>query len=401
MCRQSIKSESLNQSNLKTRTGSPAFYFFSIFAFLFLISSCNKPRTDAKAAIAQKPEVEVSKPVERVIIEWDEYTGRMQAVESVEIRARVSGYLNKILFKDGGKVKKGDLLFEVDPRPYKAQLNQARAVLNNSKSKLTLAENDFQRAKRLLKEQAISEEEYDTRSKNMAQAGAALESSKAALELAELNLNYTQIRSPINGRISRKLITIGNLVAADNTVLATIVSVDPIHLYVDADERSVLKYRRLALSGKRESAVDHKVPLEMALIDEQDYIHKGYIDYVDPEINPATGTVRARAVFDNPDELLKPGLFARVRVPGSAKHPAQLISDKAIAMDQGKQYVYVVNKDNKVDYRPIKTGPLHEGLRIVTGGLSPQDWVIVNGTQYVRPGVEVQAIQKPMPESKP
>lgn len=373
----------------------------AIFTGILLLCACNRPQSNNNhAAAPPKPVVEVSQPIQRDIVEWDEYTGRLQAVESVEVRARVSGYLNKILFKDGGKVKKNDLLFEIDPRPYLAQFNQAQAELNNAKSKLSLAQNDFQRAKRLLKEQAISEEEYDTRSKNVTQAQASLESAQATVKLAELNVNYTQIRSPINGRISRKLITIGNLVAADNTLLATIVSVDPIYLYVDADERSVLKYKRLALEGKRQSAVDHKVPLQMALIDELDYPHEGYIDYVDPELNPATGTVRARAVFENPDELLKPGLFARVRVPGSGKYIAQLINDKAIAMDQGKQYVYVVDKNNKVEYRPIVTGPMHEGLRVVTNGLTQQDWIIVNGIQYVRPGAEVQASQKAMPESK-
>jgi membrane fusion protein, multidrug efflux system len=375
---------------------------FSIICLLFcllLLIGCGKPQAN-NPAVPPKPSVDVSQPIQHDIVEWDEYTGRLQAVESVEVRARVSGYLNKILFKDGGKIKKNDLLFVIDPRPYMAQLNQAKAQFDQAKSRLDLAKGDFQRAKRLLKEQAISEEEYDTRSKNLVQNEAAVQSAKATVELAELNVNYTQIRSPIDGRISRKLITTGNLVSADSTVLATIVSVDPVYLYVDADERSVLKYRRLAIAGKRESAVDHKVPLEMALIDEQEFPHKGYVDYVDPEINPATGTVRARAVFHNPDELLKPGLFGRVRIPGSGKYVAQLISDKAIGMDQGKKFVMVLTKDNKAEYKPITTGPMHEGLRIVTGGLSQQDWVIVNGVQFVRPGVEVLANKIAMPDEK-
>ncbi|ESS74022.1 efflux pump periplasmic linker BepF [Methyloglobulus morosus KoM1] len=365
-----------------------------------LLAACGKaPENAGSSLMQQKPSVEVSQPLQRDIVEWDEYNGRLEAVESVEVRARVSGYLNKILFKDGGKVKKNDLLFEIDPRPYIAQLNQAKAQYDQAKSKRELAQGDFQRAKRLLREQAISEEEYDTRSKNVVQSEAALQSAKAMVELAQLNVDYTQIHSPIDGRISRKLITVGNLVSADSTLLATIVSVDPIYLYLDADERSVLKYTRLGIAGKRQSAVDHRVPLEMSLIDEQDFPHKGYIDYVAPEINPATGTVRARAVFTNPDELLKPGLFGRVRVPGSGKYVAQLLSDKAIGMDQGKQYVMVLSKDNKAEYRPITTGAMHEGLRIVTNGLAQTDWVIVNGLQFVRPGAEVQATQKPMPES--
>jgi multidrug efflux system membrane fusion protein len=391
----------MNVINLSKQAGNakvPYSIMFVLFSLLLQVG-CDKPQAN-NAAAPHKPSVDVSQPIQHVIVEWDEYTGRLQAVESVEIRARVSGYLNKILFKDGGKVKKNDLLFVIDPRPYTAHLNQTKAEFDQAKSKVDLAKGDFQRAKRLLKEQAISEEEYDTRSKNLVQNEAALQSAKAKVELAQLNVYYTQIRSPIEGRISRKLITIGNLVAADNTVLATIVSVDPIHLYVDADESSVLKYRRLAIAGKRQSAVDHQVPIEMALIDEQEFPHKGYVDYVDPEINPATGTVRARAVFDNPDELLKPGLFGRVRIPGSGKYVAQLISDKAIGMDQGKKFVMVLTKDNKAEYKPITTGPMHEGLRIVTGGLSQQDWVIVNGVQFVRPGVEVQANKIAMPDEK-
>jgi multidrug efflux system membrane fusion protein len=223
-----------------------------------------------------------------------------------------------------------------------------------------------------------------------------VEAATAAVELAQLNVDFTHIRAPIAGRISRKLITEGNLVSADTTVLATIVSVDPIHVYIDADERSVLKYRRLNIEGKRKSARDFKIPLEMALIDEKSYLHQGYIDYVDPEINPATGTIRARGVFANPDDFLGPGMFARVRIPGSGKYQALLISDRAIAMDQGKQFVMVVNKDNRAEYRPIQTGRSHEGLRIITAGLTADDWVITNGLQFVRPGVEVEATHAPM-----
>jgi membrane fusion protein, multidrug efflux system len=370
------------------------------FISLLVINACNNSQDNKSNPNSQpKAQVEISQPIQREIVEWDQYTGRLQAVESVIVRARVSGYLTKILFKDGGKVNKGDLLFVIDPRPYEAVLHQAKAELDRANSRLDLAKNDFQRAKRLLQEQAISEEEYDTRNKNLTQAEATTVSAKATLESAQLNVGFTQIRSPINGRISRKLLTIGNLVNADSTELATIVSVDPIHLYIDADERSVLKYQRLNISGERKSAVDSRVPLEMGLIDEKDFPHKGYIDYVDPELDPATGTIKARAVFTNEDGLLKPGFFGRVRLPGSGKYMANLISDRAIAMDQGKKYVFVVNKDNKAEYRPITTGPMHEGFRVVTDGLSANDWIIVNGMQFVRPGVEVQTNKTAMPEN--
>ena len=371
-----------------------------LFFLVSLLFGCSK-NENPNAKAPPKPVIVASQPVQQEIVEWDEYTGRLQAVESVEIRARVSGYLKRIAFKDGGKVKKGDLLFIVDPRPYIAQLHQASAELDRAKSRLDLARNDVRRAQRLLKEQAISEEEYDTRSKNLVQAAASVESAKATVDIAQLNVDFTEVRAPIPGRISRKLITEGNLVTADSTVLATIVSVDPIHVYVDADERSVLKYRRLSIEGKRQSARDFKINVEMALMDEQAFPHHGYIDYVDPEVNPATGTIRARGVFANPDDLLGPGLFARVRVPGSGKYKALLINDRAIAMDQGKQFVMVVTQDNHAEYRPIQTGRLHDGLRIVTTGLSPEDWVITNGLQFVRPGIEVESTHAPMQSDKP
>ena len=371
-----------------------------LFFLVSLLFGCSK-NENPNAKAPPKPVIVASQPVQQEIVEWDEYTGRMQAVESVEIRARVSGYLKRIAFKDGGKVKKGDLLFIVDPRPYIAQLHQASAELDRAKSRLDLARNDVGRAQRLLKEQAISEEEYDTRSKNLVQAAASVESAKATVDIAQLNVDFTEVRAPIPGRISRKLITEGNLVTADSTVLATIVSVDPIHVYVDADERSVLKYRRLSIEGKRQSARDFKINVEMALMDEQAFPHHGYIDYVDPEVNPATGTIRARGVFANPDDLLGPGLFARVRVPGSGKYKALLINDRAIAMDQGKQFVMVVTQDNHAEYRPIQTGRLHDGLRIVTTGLTPEDWVITNGLQFVRPGIEVESTHAPMQSDKP
>lgn len=386
-------------SGKQTRNMTLSYPTIFLLTCLVSLIGCGK-NENPNATAPPKPSVVSSQPLQQEIVEWDEYTGRLQAVESVEIRSQVFGYLKQVGFKDGGKVKKGDLLFVVDPRPYMAQLHQAKAESDRAKSRLELAQNDVQRAKRLLKEQAISEEEYDTRSKNLVQAAASLESSKATVELAQLNVDFTQVRAPIPGRISRKLITEGNLVTADATVLATIVSVDPIHVYVDADERSVLKYRRLSIEGKRQSARDFKIYVEMALMDEQGFPHQGYIDYVDPELNPATGTIRARGVFANPDDLLGPGLFARVRVPGSGKYPALLISDRAIAIDQGKQFVMVVNKDNHAEYRPIQTGRMHEGLRIVTEGLSPQDWVITNGLQFVRPGIAVEAAHAPMQSDK-
>jgi len=343
------------------------------------------------------PKVEVSRPVQREIAETDEYTGRLQAVESVEVRARVSGYLKQILFADGSRVKKGDLLFVVDPRPYVAQLQQAQAGLERAKSRLKLAQNHLQRAESPLKEQAISEEEYDTRHQSLVQATADVDSAQAEVELARLNVEFSQVRAPIDGRISRKLITEGNLVTADSTVLAGIVSVDPMYVYFDADERALLKYRRLEIDGERKN----ETPLEMGLVDEQGYPHRGYLDYVDPKVNADMGTVSARGVIANPDGLMEQGLFARVRIPGGSRYRGLLVSDRAIAMDQGKKYVMVVTADNRAEYRPVVTGRLHDGLRIVSDGLSPDDWVIVNGLQFVRPGAPVDATRIDMPGAKP
>lgn len=359
---------------------------------LFTLAACSGEGPGGPAGLP-KPVVEASQPVQREIVETDEYTGRLQAVESVEVRARVSGYLKQILFTDGSRVKKGDLLFVVDPRPYVAQLQQAQAGLDRAKSKLKLAQNDLQRAESPLKEQAISEEEYDTRRQSLVQATADMESAQAQVELARLNVEFTQVRAPIDGRISRKLITEGNLVTADSTVLAGIVSIDPMYVYFDADERSLLKYRRMEIDGKG----NEETPVEMALMDEQGFPHRGHLDYVDPKVNADMGTVRARGIIANPDGLMEEGLFARVRIPGSSRYPGLLVSDRAIAVDQGKKYVMVVKTDNRAEYRPITTGRLHEGLRIVSGGLSPEDWVIVNGLQFVRPGAEVEASRVAMP----
>ncbi|WP_277458251.1 MULTISPECIES: efflux RND transporter periplasmic adaptor subunit [Methylococcus] len=358
---------------------------------LFQLAGCGSGENDTAAL--PKPKVEVSRPMQREILETDEYTGRLQAVESVEVRARVSGYLKQILFTDGGRVRRGDLLFVIDPRPYMARLQQAQAGLERARSRLKLAQNHLQRAESPLKEQAISEEEYDTRRQSLAQAMADVESAQAEVDLARLNVEFTQVRSPIDGRISRKLITEGNLVTADTTVLAGIVSVDPMYVYFDADERALLKYRRLELAGERKDGM----PLEMGLVDEQGYPHRGYLDYIDPNVNADMGTVRARGIIANPDGLMEQGLFARVRIPGGHRHQGLLISDRAIAMDQGKKYVMVVTSDQRAEYRPVTTGRLQDGLRIVSAGLSPEDWVIVNGLQFVRPGTPVEATHIDMP----
>ncbi|MGH8757039.1 MAG: efflux RND transporter periplasmic adaptor subunit, partial [Burkholderiales bacterium] len=305
----------------------------------------------------------------------------------------VNGYISQVNFKDGAKVKKGDLLYVIDPRPYVAERDRTAAEVDRSRAQLELAKNELSRAERLLNSHFISEAEYDTRSKGVRQQEAALRSVEAALQEAKLNVEFTQLRTPIDGRISRTLKTVGNLVNGGNsgeaTLLTTIVSTDPIYVYIDADEQTVLKYRRLAREGLRESARHGPIPMELELADEKNFPHKGFTDFVEPRLDPTTGTVRARGVFPNTDDQLSPGFFVRVRIHGSGTYPALLVSAAAIGADQEKKYVLVVNKDNMVEYRTVIPGPFIDGLRVIKQGLKPDEWVIVNGLQNVQPGVKV------------
>ena len=342
------------------------------------------------------PVVSVVQPVEREVVEWDEYIGRLESPESVEIRARVSGYLDKVHFKEGKPVKKGDLLVTIDPRPYQAEFDRADAEYERTQSQAELAKNDFERANRLILTKAISDEDLDTKAKNYSTILAAVRSAKAAADLARLNLGFTEIRAPIDGRISSALITEGNLVSggvsgAGASLLTTLVSLDPLYCYGSADERAILKYIRLSREGKRDSARDFDIPAEMQLADETGFPHKGHMDFVDNRVDPSTGTLRARGVFPNPDHSLSPGFFARLRIPGSGKYPALLIPDRALGSDQAQKFVYVVNSEQKVEFRPVKIGPMIDGLRVVKEGLKPGQQIIAEGLLRVRPGIVVEA----------
>ena len=342
------------------------------------------------------PVVSVTQPVVREVVEWDEYIGRLESPETVEVRARVSGYLDKVHFKEGKEVRKGDLLFTIDPRPYQAEFDHANAEYERAVSQTDLAKNDFERAKRLIATKAISEEDYDTKSKTYTAVQAAVRSAKATLDSAKLNLDFTQIRAPIDGRISRAVVTEGNLISSGvagsgATLLTTIVSLNPLYLYGDADERSVLKYLHLRREGTRVSARDELIPAEMGLADEAGFPHKGYMDFVDNRIDPGTGTMRARGVFSNADHSLSPGFFGRIRIPGSGKYPALLIPDRALGSDQAQKFVYVVNAEKKVEFRPVKIGPMIDGLRVVKEGLKPGEQIVIEGLLRVRPGIVVEA----------
>ena len=364
---------------------SPLLILFS--GLTLLSTGCNRQ----EAPSPPPPKVTVSQPLVRELIEWDEYTGRLEAVDSVEVRARVNGYLESIHFKDGQIVKKGDLLFVIDPRPYQAEMDQAKAELKLANARLQLAHDNLARAKKLLSARAISEEEADTRASDERVAQATVEQSEASVEAAKLNVEYTQVTAPISGRISRKLVTEGNLIngGTGGTLLTTIVSLDPIYCYAEADEQSYLKYTRLAQEGKRPSSRQVRNPAYLALADETGFPHKGYVDFVDNQLDPSTGTIRGRGIFPNPDLTLTPGLFARIRIPGSGKYEAILIPDEAIGSDQSERFIMIVNNQNTTERRKVVLGPIVNGLRIIREGVNPGDWVIVKGMQRARPGVKV------------
>jgi multidrug efflux system membrane fusion protein len=356
-----------------------------------LVPGCQK-QASTQAGAPPPPTVTVAQPVSKDVVEWDEYQGWVEAVETVAIRARVNGYLDSIHFKDGAEVEKGQLLFVIDPRPYQAELDRAEADMTQAQTHFDLASNDLARAERLLKVKAISEEDADSRAKAERTAAAAIQSAQASVEIAKLNMEYTQIKAPISGRIGRKMITEGNLVngnQGDSTLLATIVALDPIYCRFDADEQSILKYQQLSRQSQEENLRGGKWPCEIELANETTFPHKGVLDFVDNQVDPATGTMRVRAVFSNPGHVLEPGYFARVRVPGSTPYRALLIPDLAIGSDQDQKFVFVVDGQNKVQYVPVKLGPIIDGSRVIREGLHSNDWVVVNGLMSVRPGAEV------------
>jgi RND family efflux transporter MFP subunit len=373
---------------------------FVVIGMVTLVAiGCRRNTTSANAG-APKPQVTVAQPIAQKVNEWDEFTGRLVSPGTVEIRARVSGYIDKVHFKEGGEVAEGDLLFTIDRRPYQAVVDRLKGELGAARSRAELAAGEAKRAEGLAATKAISTDTYETRVKTSVQAQEAVHSAEAALKLAELDLEFTEVRAPIAGRISNARVTAGNLVTggstANTTLLTTIVSLDPIYCYFEADEASVLRYRQMHREGKRVAAMFAPVPAEMALGNETGFPHKGKVDFVDNEVNPATGTIRARAVFPNADKLMAPGFFARVRIPGAGEYDALLIRDNAISSDQGRLFVLTLDAADKAAYRPIKTGPLVNGLRVVREGLQASDRVIVSGLMNVRPGMAVQAQTVPM-----
>ncbi len=346
-------------------------------------------RADEKAPAAPLQTVTVAPVPEREISEWDEFTGRLEAVDQVEIRPRVSGYIKRVTFSEGREVKKGEVLFEIDPRPYQAELARAEAELERAKSAAALAASDVQRAQTLVKAQAISREEYDSRTSAEAQGGAGVKAAEAAVQTARLNLEWTRVRSPINGRVSNALVTSGNLVEAGPpaTLLTTVVSLDPMYVYFDSDEQTYLRYAGRARHGSNWRTA--KLPVYLGLANEDGFPHEGQLDFVDNQIDPKTGTIRTRAVFSNSSRALTPGLFARVKLVGDHKRKALLVRDAAIGTDQDRKFVLVVGQGDTLAYRPVVPGRLVDGLRIIDSGLQPGEHVVVNGLMRVRPGMKV------------
>lgn len=366
-------------------------------AALLTLAACAK-----QAGQGAPPPMEISVAVvpEREITEWDEYTGRLEAVDSVEIRPQVSGYLQEVKFAEGKEVRKGELLFQIDPRPFQAELDRAVAQAEQSKTALELAQADLARAEKLQATRAMSQEEYDQRVAAVRNAAGALKATEAAVKVTRLNLEYTRIVSPIDGRVGRAEVTQGNLVSGGQggqaTRLTTVVSLQPMYVYFEAAEQDYLKYVDLARRGERPSSRDVNNPVMMAVGNETEFTHAGYMDFVDNRVNAGTGTLTGRAVFPNPDRFLTPGMFVRVRLIGTAKYKGALINDRAIATDQDRRYVLVVGEGDKVEYRAIRTGPIFEGLRVVRDGVKAGDRVIVNGLQRVRPGMVVKPRIVPM-----
>ena len=354
---------------------------------LLAAAGCSKP---AAPPAPPPSSVTVSRPVAKKIVEHNEYTGRMAAIQNVSVRPRVSGYITEIPFKEGAIVKKDDLLFVIDPRPYQAALDQAVGQLKQAQAQKELNDRNFVRAQSLQATKVSSKEEFDQAATSQNQSVAQVASAQAAVDAAKLNLEFTQIKSPIDGRVSREQVTVGNLVANDSTVLTNIVSVDPIYAYADVDERAVLAYQKLEQEGKVKDARDTPVQVAIAVAGESGFPHKGTIDFIDNQINAATGTLSVRGKFPNADGNLLPGMFIRMQVPVSGEVNALLITERAVGSDQGQKFVYVLDGD-KAARRPVTLGSVIDGLRVVTQGLQAQDQVIINGLMKVMPGAPVKA----------
>ena len=386
------------QARSGTRYSVAALALSAVIAAV--IAACSSQAAPGEGGgMPPPPEVSVATVLSKPVRQWDDFTGRVNAIETVDLRPRVSGYVERVAYQEGQEVKKGDLLFVIDQRRYRAELNRAQADLERARSEARLARSQDVRAQTLLDAKAISREEFDTRKAATAQGDAGVRAAEAAVASAQLDLQFTQVRSPIDGRAGRAMVTEGNLAQADSTLLTTVVSQDPMYVYFESDEQSFLRYQELARKGERAST---KNPVRVGLASEQGYPHEGMVDFIDNQVDPNTGTIRARAVLPNPDRIFTPGLFARVQLEGSAEFKAMLIDDKAVLTDQDRKYVYVLGPKNVAVRKDVVLGRMIGGLRVVEKGLAANDKVIVHGVQKVFfPGMPVAPKQIAMGDPAP
>lgn len=380
--------EASNSTRRRSRAAAPLAIAVAIVAAIgggyayFNAPVKAAPQPSAPMAVP----VSVAAALERRVTEFDEFSGRLEAIDKVEVRPRVAGYIESIHFAPGAMVKKGDTLFVIDPKPYAAEVERAEAALAAARAKLALATSELDRAQRLLDDAAIAQREFEERVNAQREAQASIRSAQAALDIARLNLGYTRVTAPISGRVSRAEVTVGNLVAAgaNGPALTSIVSTSPIYATFEVDEQAYLKF-----AGKARGRGAKPLPVYMGLANEPDFPRKGAIEFVDNRLDPQSGTIRVRAQFDNADGVLTPGMFARLKIGGAEANPAVLIDDRAVGTDQSKKFVFVVGADGKVAYREVRLGPVVDGLRVVRSGLSAGEKIVVNGLQRVRPGVPV------------
>jgi multidrug efflux system membrane fusion protein len=364
-----------------------------MIALLLTLGGCDGEQASGSGQ-APPPEVAVARVLSKSVQQWDEYTGRVSAIDTVELRPRVSGYVQRVAYKEGQDVKQGDLMFQIDPRPYHAALDNALAQLERARVAEKLEALRHKRAQSLIDDEAVSQEELDMRRAAHAQSTADIHAAEAAVATAKLDLAFTEVRAPIEGRAGRALATVGNLATADQTLLTTVVSQDPMYVYFDADENSYLRYKEQERKSER-TAKDNAV--HVGLANEEGYPHAGTVDFLDNQINPTLGTVRARALLSNASRIFTPGLYARVQFMSSQKTDVVLIDDKAVLTDQDRKYVYVVDQDGKAQRKDVMLGRMAEGLRVVESGLTPEDRIVVAGLQKIFfPGMPVTPTEVPM-----